>query len=483
MLSSEFFLQTSLLSAMLGASIGFSIQEGFTHPTAFVIIAIIALILHLVNFYHAKVGRLYDRSEQLAANARPYTHVSIILSNILLFATFCVMALKIATVAAICLGEVTIRVIDIVTVAAQLRVGDRSPGRAAIDPNYARQLRYWQLMNAVTLVIFASIFIAAQFISRGVSYPLAVTALAVLVAVDLGIEYGVFAKNYFQGLDDWDRLAERWDQLQGEFGDGYRERVINPFLEAWVPQRAGLPEGAVIIDVGCGNGCASRVIGRQGYHSVAFDRAERLVEIGMLYPSTTIRYLVADVDEPSSMSLVEDAIGTKSGRRAAMALFTLQDCTELAPAFELLAAILRDGEYLLVIFETEEGFQTTGVHTTTARTWKYSATGKRRQIVSWLPVTEPNPTSVCARIRDDPDLLISTITNFRTVDDYRAVAEPDGFVLTESGMLRSAAVPRTIGELRYDQAPKFAFAEFVRAPLVPVPRESGDDMTVGAESQ
>jgi hypothetical protein len=477
MLSGEFFLQTSLLSAMLGASIGFCIEEGFSHPTTFRIIAIVALILHLVNFYHAKVGRLYDRTEQLSASARPYVHVSIIFSNILLFATFCVMALRIVTIAAITLGEVVIRIIDIVTVAAQLRVGDRSPGRASIDRAYARQLRYWQYMNVITLVVFAAVFVAGQFLPYRIGYPLAASVLALLVTIDLIIEYGVFARNYFQGLDDWDRLAERWDQLQGEYGDPLRVSIIHPFVVNWVTRRAGPREDAVVIDVGCGNGCTSRALGRTGYLTVAFDKATRLVEIGKLYPDSGTHYLVADVDKIDSIASVQaTTLATGKQRRAAIGLFSLQDCDDLSAAFVALATMLRADEYLLIIYETEAGFQPAGMHTTTARSWKYSRSGERKQVVSWLPVTEPNPTSVCADMRDDANLLITTMTNFRTLDDYRLAGLACGLTLVDSGLLRYGGRPSTLADLRYEQEPKFAFAEFARVVDVPAQHPAGREV-------
>ena len=476
MLSGEFFLQTSLLSAMLGASIGFCIEDGFSHPTTFRIIAILALILHLVNFYHAKVGRLYDRTEQLAASARPYVHISIIFSNILLFATFCVMALRISTIAAITLGEVVIRIIDILTVAAQLRIGDRSPGRASIDRAYARQLQYWQYMNVVTLVVFAAVYVICQFLPYRYGYPLTVSFLALLVAIDLVIEYGFFAKNYFQGLDDWGRLAERWDQLQGEYGDSFRRSIINPFVIEWISRRAGSPTDVVVVDVGCGNGCTSRVLDQIGYATVAFDKADRLVEIGGLYGNRGIDYFVADLDKPGSLVSVEAAIlASGKERRVAIGLFSLQDCDDLDAAFVKFSGMLRAGEYLLVIYETEAGFQPTSAHTTTARTWKYSRSGDRKQVVSWLPVAEPNPTSVCADMHDDPNLLISTITNFRTLEEYKAAGLACNLTLIEAGVLRSGSRPSNLAELRYEQEPKFAFAEFARAVEAPTqhPAEEG----------
>jgi SAM-dependent methyltransferase len=462
---------------MLGASIALAIQSGTASPTSWVFIAIVALVLHAVNFYHGKM-MAFEVVRVIETEARPVYRSVLLLANSVLFLVFCVMAAKVTSPIYIAGGESALRVVDIGVVASELRIGDSFAGRQSMAPALRSQFGYWQRMNVVALLLNVGLLVALPSLPHHARYPLVVGILAALVAIDLVIEYWGFRANYFHDRSDgWNVLAERWDRLQGRYGDQYRRAVIHPHIEMWLVREQ--IDGC--IDVGCGNGCTARFIAEQkGLPTVGIDAAAEMIELAELYEpelksdkGLAPTYLVGAADRmpPHDAGVYDRLLRAvnmlRDGGRArvgAIAIFTPQDCESLQGFFDVSAGLLKQGEPMLMVFENKVSFNPTLPHTTTQRTWKYrlGRERERMQVVTWLPVTVTAASSRYAEL--GPDLLppINVETHYRTFDDYRLHAGRAGFEVTAQGDLALGRRPTTPLDLAYGRSPRFAFIELVR---------------------
>jgi len=465
---SGFFLQTSLLSAMLGVSIGFAIQEGVSRPSALKILALTVVILHAANFYHGKLIGLYDLNESIRNDARPVFRAALLPFNVLLFLTFCIMAIRVDSPWAIARSEVVLRVIDSAGILAQLRVGDRSPGKRRASDATVRQLTYWLWMNGVCALVFGALLLWPVLFSPKLFYPVVVVTLTVLVAIDLLLEYFVYSANYFESLGDWQALAERWDRLQGENGDEFRRHVIHPFVAAQVMA----DRATTVVDLGCGNGCTLRYLGAAGnLRLIGVDSSPGLVELAGLYEEKTplgLTYATVAVDAASTVdeisAILADA-GAATERVMFVALFSAQDCADLPRFFDNISRLAKPGESLLLVFESETSFDPSTSHTTTVRTWKYSLrSSERRQVVSWLPVESTSPTSVFAGTIERDETVISLVTHFRTDADYVAQGRSVGFSAVHGDYLLPTQPWSSMAERRYLAAPRFRYLLLRRDP-------------------
>jgi SAM-dependent methyltransferase len=464
---------------MLGASIALAIEGGTVDPSAWVFVAIVVLVLHAVNFYHGKIMSFAD-ARMIEIEARPVFRSVLLISNTVLFLIFCVMAARITDAVYLAGGETALRIIDIGIVASELRLGDSFAGRKSLPSSLHKQLRYWQRMNVIALIANIALLGLMPVLPGSLRYPLVVSVLAVLVSVDLVIEYWGFRANYFQHrADSWSLLAERWDRLQGRYGDVYRQTVIHPHLRAWARRR----NLSSCVDLGCGNGCTTRMLaGVLGVAPLGVDLSAEMIDIAGLYEvdrdrtaQTDVRprYLVSAVDRPppddtSDFQRIEAAVGELRGRQPGdlglLAVFTAQDCGDLAGFFEVAALLLRPGEPLFIVYESDASFDPNEEHISTQRTWKYSLRGKadRVQVVTWLPVPITAESSRFASHPPDRKSPINVETHFRTVADYAMRANEASLELVSSGELLPSGDPKSVVELRYARTPRFCYAEFVR---------------------
>jgi SAM-dependent methyltransferase len=475
-------VQTSLLSAMLGASIALAIQAGTTRSSVWIFVAIAALVLHAVNFYHGKMVT-FDEDRFAEVESRPIILNSLLLVNTVLFLVFCVIAAKIYDPWYIAGGEIVLRVIDIAIVSSALRVGDHSSSPASIGEEVQAQFRYWILFDLIALVLFSVLLAFMNSIHSADRYPITVVTLVGLVVIDLVIEYVRFGANYFENTKrDWDRLAERWDRLQGEFGDRYRRILLHPFVEGWMLQNGFRS----CVDLGCGNGCTARALvdSKAVDYVLGVDASSQLIDLARLYESRAtsrskserpLHYVVARTDLPEN---AEELVGEQpfgriqaavsnvrrqhTGRVGLISLFGAQDCENLDGIFQVVSALIRPDELFLIIFESPTSFNPDSTHTSTHRAWRYSL--RRRispvQIVTWSPVTATQVDSLFADSGPDLGAPIAVDTNFRQLKDYAAAASRCGLSLKTSGEILLEGPPATPSDLEYQRDPKFKFAEF-----------------------
>lgn len=468
-------VHTSLLAAMLGASIALAISRGTANPSAWVFIAIVVLVLHAVNFYHGKMMAFADE-RMVEIEARPVFRSVLLICNTVLFLIFCVMAAKITNPFYIAGGEAALRVVDIGLVASEQRLGDPIAGQEGMLPSLGTQLRYWQRMNSIALISNVALLLIMPTLSNDLRYPLVVSVLTVLVSIDLIVEYWNFRANYFEHRgDSWNSMAERWDRLQGEFGDVYRQEVIYPKLREWVTEHGV----TACVDLGCGNGCTSRMLSQKlNVTPLGVDSSPEMVDLAELYETRNVsvrtsdtrpRYLVAAVDNPAPgddygriASLVGELREQHPGRLGLVALFTAQDCGNLSGFFEVAARLLHPCESLFIVYEARGSFDPTEEHSVTQRAWKYSfrRAVERTQVVIWLPVAVTAPSSLFASDPPDRHPPINVETHFRILDDYRSAAECFGMQEVAWGELNLTESPKDMAELRYLRKPKFCYAEF-----------------------
>ena len=132
-------------------------------------------------------------------------------------------------------------------------------------------------------------------------------------------------------MEEWEALADWYDNKQGDGGDLWHRALIDPTLVRVM----GSCEGKAVLDLGCGNGYLSRVLARRGARVTAVDSSARMVKNAQARDpgnSLKIRYVVSDagklaaIDEGSfdlvfaNMSLMDMEDGEGAIREAGRVL-------------------------------------------------------------------------------------------------------------------------------------------------------------------
>jgi SAM-dependent methyltransferase len=91
----------------------------------------------------------------------------------------------------------------------------------------------------------------------------------------------------------WDLAAEDYSNLIGDKGDVWRQILINPEI---INALKNLPQGAKILDLGCGEGYLSRVFDSR-WEYVGVDNSSRLLEIAKAKGSHG-DFIEADITKP-----------------------------------------------------------------------------------------------------------------------------------------------------------------------------------------
>lgn len=140
-----------------------------------------------------------------------------------------------------------------------------------------------------------------------------------------------------EGRELWDRKAPFWDELHGEFGNTFHQKLVEPTVLQLLQLRAG----EAVLDVGCGNGALARRLAARGLQVTACDFSEEMIRLAMArgtVPSTAVDYHVIDGTDEAAM------LGLGAGCFDAITCtMALMDMPTIEPLFRAAARLLRTG--------------------------------------------------------------------------------------------------------------------------------------------
>ncbi len=136
---------------------------------------------------------------------------------------------------------------------------------------------------------------------------------------------------------DWGEVAEWYDQLVGDTGSEYHQKVILPGVLRLMAVQAG--EQA--LDLACGQGVLSRLLAERGADVKGVDAADELIRAARERGPETIRYIRGDARNLSFLS---------AGRFAAAAcVLAIQNIHPIPPVFQSVHRVLRPGGRLVLV--------------------------------------------------------------------------------------------------------------------------------------
>ncbi len=140
-----------------------------------------------------------------------------------------------------------------------------------------------------------------------------------------------------EGRALWNRKAQFWDELHGDFGNQFHRRLIEPT----VLQLLDLRPGEAVLDIGCGNGALARRLAGEGALVTAFDFSEEMIRLAKARrpaDGTSVEYHKLDATNETAML----ALG--AGRFDAITCtMSLMDIPTIDPLFRAAARLLRKG--------------------------------------------------------------------------------------------------------------------------------------------
>jgi 2-polyprenyl-3-methyl-5-hydroxy-6-metoxy-1,4-benzoquinol methylase len=132
----------------------------------------------------------------------------------------------------------------------------------------------------------------------------------------------------------WENIASWWDQQIGE-GNEFQKQLIMPATDRLLDPRAG----ETILDVACGNGNYSRVLGRRGVRVVACDFAENFLACARKRTSAQdgdIEYRRIDAADAAELMSLGDVRFD-----AAVCSMAMMDIIDIAPLLQSLPKLLK----------------------------------------------------------------------------------------------------------------------------------------------
>lgn len=137
-----------------------------------------------------------------------------------------------------------------------------------------------------------------------------------------------------QGRASWDAKATFWDNLHGDDGNYFHQRLISPAVERLL----NLQPGERVLDIACGSGVLARRMAELGANVTAVDFSAALIERAMARKQRggpPIQYDVADAT--NSQALI--ALG-KGQFDAITCTMAIMDMPTLSPMYRAVAQLL-----------------------------------------------------------------------------------------------------------------------------------------------
>lgn len=406
-----------LIAVLLGVSIPFAVENLVQEYSTSKLLAEVAFLLTALNFFHGKIVTLEDEDYNTALTDRPALALLDYGLNLVVALCFVFMAFFLDKPGKLISVNLIVRVLDIILVVV---VGSVSP-REAIH----KAQKTWLRINVGAIAVF-TLFLWIFWPVHEHHFATSLLFLLVILT-DISVDYWSNRRLYFSMANSWDEMARFWDALQGYEGDIYRRNIILPAIL----EEAGLDPSKHVLDVGCGNGCISRVLARTGAKIVAIDNSTKHLEIARSYDTEGVSYLQVDLDDHAKVI-------AGSPFDVAILCFTLQDCATIETPLRLTAHNLKVGGSAIVIFENDKSFENLEEHST-GRRWvgpRRLAGKGRRQLILWEPqlisLLSSSPSADIEEMRAQWSCGFKTITRHWSLESYIQTALKCGLNLKKS---------------------------------------------------
>ncbi len=139
----------------------------------------------------------------------------------------------------------------------------------------------------------------------------------------------------------WEQPAAWYDQLQGEEGGDFYQKLILPTVCARLQARPG----ERVLDLCCGQGVLGRALARSGVLSIGVDASAALISAAQARAGALERHLLGDVQQ---LDTVLAAAGVALPLDHGAVVMGLQDLDPVAPVLALAARCLAAGARLVI---------------------------------------------------------------------------------------------------------------------------------------
>lgn len=138
-----------------------------------------------------------------------------------------------------------------------------------------------------------------------------------------------------EGRTLWDQKAAFWDNLHGDEGNRFHQRLISPAVERLL----ALEPGERVLDIACGSGVMARRLAELGGHVTAVDFSAELIEKAKSRGQSAgepIQYGVVDATDEDALA----ALG-EGQYDAIVSTMALMDMPVIAPLYRAVRRLLR----------------------------------------------------------------------------------------------------------------------------------------------
>ena len=136
---------------------------------------------------------------------------------------------------------------------------------------------------------------------------------------------------------DWSQVAGWYDQLVGDSGSEYHQKVVLP----GVLRLLALNPADRAIDVASGQGVLCRLLAERGVETTGIDAAEEMIQAAHARGPESIRYQVADARDPHGLP--------QEHFHAAACVLAIQNIHPFAPVFAAVGRLLVPGGKFVMV--------------------------------------------------------------------------------------------------------------------------------------